>query len=68
MRELLPLTAEQLAHVEHNLRNPAPDSRIEAARKYGICLDLTLDLDLCYSRVPANLRRLVQIQTPARYN
>ena len=37
---LLPLTAEQLARAEERLLHPAPGSRIEAARDYGI--DLTL--------------------------
>lgn len=40
MKELLPLTPEQLARAEEKLRHPAPGSRIEAAQKYGI--DLTL--------------------------
>ena len=40
MKELLPLTPEQLARVRRRLLHPAPGSRIEAARKYGI--DLTL--------------------------
>ncbi|HEY4364776.1 MAG TPA: hypothetical protein VGN17_27670 [Bryobacteraceae bacterium] len=40
MKELLPLTPEQLARAEQRLRHPAPGSRIEAAKKFGI--DLTL--------------------------
>ena len=40
MRELLPLTPEQVARATERLLHPAPGSRIEAARKYGI--DLTL--------------------------
>jgi hypothetical protein len=40
MKELLPLTPEQLARAEERLRNPRPGSRIEAAKRYGI--DLTL--------------------------
>jgi len=40
MTELRALTPEDLARAEARLRNPAPGSRIEAARKYGI--DLTL--------------------------
>ena len=40
MKELLPLTPEQLARARRRLLHPAPGSRIEAARKYGI--DLTL--------------------------
>jgi len=34
------LTPQGLARAEDRLRNPAPGSRIEAAKKYGI--DLTL--------------------------
>ena len=34
------LTPEELARAEDRLRNPAPGSRIEAAKKFGI--DLTL--------------------------
>ena len=40
MRELLPLTPEQIERAEQRLRRPALGSRIEAARNYGI--DLTL--------------------------
>jgi hypothetical protein len=40
VKELLPLTPEQLARAEELLRNPPPGSRIEAARDFGI--DLTL--------------------------
>ena len=39
-RVLEGLTPEQLARAEARLLNPAPGSRIEAARNYGI--DLTL--------------------------
>jgi hypothetical protein len=42
MRELLPLTPEQLRIAEDRLRNPAPGSRIEAAKKYGIDLSLII--------------------------
>jgi hypothetical protein len=35
-----PLTPEQLKRAEERLRHPAPGSRIEAARDFGI--DLTL--------------------------
>ncbi len=42
MRELLPLTPEQLRIAEDRLRNPAPGSRIEAAKKYGIDLSLLI--------------------------
>ena len=40
MKELLPLTSEQFALARERLSHPAPGSRIEAARRYGI--DLTL--------------------------
>lgn len=40
MKELRALTPEQFARAAERLRNPAPGSRIEAAKKYGI--DLTL--------------------------
>jgi len=40
VKELLPLTPEQLARARRRLLHPAPGSRIEAARNYGI--DLTL--------------------------
>ena len=40
MKTLRALTLEQLARAEARLLNPAPGSRIEAARDYGI--DLTL--------------------------
>jgi hypothetical protein len=43
MKELLPLTPEQLARAEEKLRHPAPGSRIEAARKYGIDLTLLME-------------------------
>ena len=38
MKELLPLTPEQLARAEELLRNPPPGSRIEAAREAGVDL------------------------------
>jgi hypothetical protein len=40
VRELRALTPEELARAEAKLLNPAPGSRIEAAKEYGI--DLTL--------------------------
>lgn len=40
VKTLRALTPEQLARAEARLLNPAPGSRIEAARDYGI--DLTL--------------------------
>jgi hypothetical protein len=43
VRELLPLTPEQLAKAEDRLRNPAPGSRIEAAEQYGVSLSLLIE-------------------------
>ena len=43
MREVLPLTPEQFARAERKLRHPAPGSRIEAARKFGIDLTLLIE-------------------------
>jgi hypothetical protein len=40
VRALRALTPEELTQAEERLRHPAPGSRIEAARDYGI--DLTL--------------------------
>jgi len=40
VKELRPLSPEQLARAEYRLSHPPPGSRIEAAKKYGI--DLTL--------------------------
>jgi len=40
VRELLALTPDELARAERRLLDPAPGSRIEAARNYGV--DLTL--------------------------
>ena len=43
MRELRALTPEQFARAAEKLRNPAPGSRIEAAKKYGIDLTLLIE-------------------------
>lgn len=37
------LTPERLARAEERLRNPAPGSRIEAAKNYGIDLALLIE-------------------------
>jgi hypothetical protein len=42
VKELLPLTPEQLARAEELLRNPPPGSAIEAARDFGIDLMLVM--------------------------
>ena len=43
MPELRPLTEEEFARAERRLRNPAPGSRIEAAKKHGIDLTLLIE-------------------------
>jgi hypothetical protein len=43
VKELRPLTPEEFARAEHRLRYPAPGSRIEAAKKYGIDLTLLIE-------------------------
>lgn len=43
MKKLLPLTPEQLAIAEKRLLNPAPGSKIAAAKEYGIDLTLLLE-------------------------
>ena len=43
MKELRALTPEEFARAESRLRNPAPGSRIEAAKKYGIDLTLLIE-------------------------
>jgi len=43
VRELRALTPEELARAEERLRNPAPGSKIEAAKEYGIDLTLLIE-------------------------
>ena len=43
MAELRALTPEELARAESRLRNPAPGSRMEAARQYGVDLTLLIE-------------------------
>lgn len=43
MSELRPLTPEEFTLAESRLRNPAPRSRIEAAKEYGIDLTLLIE-------------------------
>jgi hypothetical protein len=56
VRELLPLTPEELAIAEQRLRRPAPGSRIEAAREYGI--DLTLLIEQLRLTPPERVRKM----------
>ena len=57
MKELRALTPEELARAEARLLNPAPGSRIEAARNYGI--DLTLLISQL-RRTPAERARDIE--------
>jgi hypothetical protein len=41
--ELRALTPEEFARAEQRLRNPAPGSRIEAAKEFGIDLTLLIE-------------------------
>jgi len=43
MSELRALTPEEFARAEQRLRNPAPGSRIEAAKEFGIDLTLLIE-------------------------
>ena len=43
MKEILPLTPEQFERAAERLRNPAPGSRIEAAKNYGVDLTLLIE-------------------------
>jgi hypothetical protein len=50
------LTPEELAEAERRLRNPAPGSKIAAARDFGV--DLTLLIEKLHMTPEARLRRL----------
>ncbi len=43
VKQLRALTPEELARAEARLRNPAPGSRIEAAKEFGINLGLLIE-------------------------
>ena len=43
MKELRALTPEQFERAAAKLRNPAPGSRIEAAKEFGIDLSLLIE-------------------------
>ena len=43
MKELRALTPEEFARAERRLRNPAPGSRIAAAKEFGIDLTLLIE-------------------------
>ena len=61
MAELRALTQEQLARAEQRLRHPAPGSRIEAAREYGI--DMTLLIEQLRLTPAARARKLESAST-----
>ena len=62
MKALRPLTPEQLARAEDCLLHPAPGSRIEAARNYGI--DLTLLVEQL-RLMPAERARKLELASTA---
>jgi hypothetical protein len=43
VRELRALTPDEFARAAARLRNPAPGSRIEAAKKFGVDLTLLIE-------------------------
>jgi hypothetical protein len=55
------LTPEQFARAAERLRNPAPGSRIEAAKKFGI--DLTLLISQLQRTPEERLRKLEEVST-----
>jgi hypothetical protein len=61
MTELKALTRAQLARAEQRLRQPAPGSRIEAAREYGI--DLTLLIEQLRLTPAERARKLESVST-----
>lgn len=56
MKELRALTPEEFERAAERLRNPAPGSKIEAAKKYGI--DLTLLIEQLRLTPEQRLRKL----------
>jgi len=64
VRELRALTPEEFERAAERLRNPAPGSRIEAAKKYGI--DLTLLIEQLRLTPEERLRKLEQASEAAR--
>jgi len=56
VKELRALTPEQFARAAERLQNPAPGSRIEAAKKFGV--DLTLLTELLRLTPEERLRKL----------
>jgi len=61
MTELKALTRAQLARAQQRLRQPAPGSRIEATREYGI--DLTLLIEQLRLTPAERARKLESVST-----
>ena len=58
VRELRALTPEEFERAAERLRNPAPGSRMEAAKKYGV--DLTLLITQLRLTPEERIRKLEQ--------
>ena len=61
MGTLRPLTPEELARAEARLLDPAPGSRIEAAKSYGV--DLTLLVEQLRLTPAERVRKLESVST-----
>ena len=61
VKELRPLTPEELRRAEDRLLHPAPGSRIEAAQTYGI--DLTLLISQLRQTPAERLRNAQRVAT-----
>jgi hypothetical protein len=61
--ELRALTDEELGRAEFRLRNPAPGSRIEAARQYGV--DVTLLIEQLRLTPAERVRRMLLVAQTA---
>jgi hypothetical protein len=65
--ELRALTPEEFARAEQRLRNPAPGSRIQAAKDFGIDLTLLIEqLRLTPAERAQKLQQASQILEPLR--
>ena len=65
--DTLQLTPERLARAEERLRNPAPGSRIEAAKNYGIDLTLLIEqLRLTPAQRATKLERAANVMAKYR--
>jgi hypothetical protein len=65
--ELRALTPEEFARAEQRLRNPAPGSRIEAAKEFGIDLTLLIEqLRLTPAERASRMHSLAQLADNVR--